>query len=231
MRYAVASGLIESNPARDLRDALKQVDTRHHASVKDPARVGALLRAIDGYEGQPATAAALRLAPLVFVRPGELRGAQWSEFTLDGKEPEWRIPAERMKMRLPHIVPLSTQAVAILRELHPLTGRDKYVFPSLRSRERQLSDNTLNAALRRLGFAKDEMTAHGFRSMASTLLNEKNFNSDHIERQLAHIESNKVREAYNAAEYLPQRRKMMQRWANILDGLKADGATVAKARA
>jgi integrase len=231
MRYAVAKGLAKSDPARDLRGALKPLEVTHHASVKDPDKIGALLRAIDGYEGQPTTHAALKLAPLLFVRPGELRAAEWSEFDLDAKEPEWRIPGPRMKMGLEHIVPLSKQAVAILRELHPLTGpnadfpqasRGKYVFPSVRSAARPLSDNTLNAALRRLGYTSEEMTAHGFRSMASTQLNEQGFNSDHIERQLAHVEGNNVRKAYNAAEYLPQRRRMMQRWAAYLDGLKAE---------
>jgi integrase len=228
MRFAIAKGYAKSDPARDLRGALKPLVVTHHASIKDPTKVGALLRAIDGYDGEPTTHTALRLAPLVFVRPGELRAAEWREFLLDAEQPEWRIPASRMKMRQLHIVPLSTQSVAILRELHPLTGRHRLVFPSVRSHERPISDNTLNAALRRLGYASDTMTAHGFRSMASTLLNEQGFNRDWIERQLAHVESNSVREAYNAAEYLPKRRKMMQAWANYLDGLKADDGTAAK---
>jgi len=160
---------------------------------------------------------------MTFVRPGELRHAEWSEIDLD--KAEWRIPAEKMKMREQHIVPLSRQAVAILRELHPLTGAGKYVFPSVRTSARPMSENTVNAALRRLGYAKDEMTGHGFRSMASTLLNEMGWNSDLIERQLAHAERNAVRAAYNRAEYLPERRKMMQAWADYLDKLKS-GAKV-----
>jgi integrase len=151
----------------------------------------------------------------LFVRPGELRKAEWSEFNFETSE--WRIPAEKMKMRTMHIVPLSTQAVTILREIQPLTGHRKYVFPSVRTMERPMSENTLNSALRRLGYTKDEMTGHGFRSMASTLLNEQGWNPDAIERQLAHSERNKIRAAYNFAEYLPERRKMMQEWADYLD--------------
>jgi integrase len=155
------------------------------------------------------------------VRPGELRKAEWSEFGLDGSE--WRIPAERMKMGAPHIVPLSTQAVAILRELYPLTGSGTYVFPSIRARANPMSENTINAALRRLNYGSDQMTAHGFRSMASTLLNEAGWHRDAIERQLAHGERDKVRAAYNAAEHLAERRRMMQAWADYLDGLAAGG--------
>jgi integrase len=199
------------------------VKERHHASIKDPKVIGALLRAIDGYQGSLITKCALRLAPLLFVRPGELRKAEWTEFNLDAAE--WRIPAERMKMREQHIVPLSTQAVAILRELHALTGSRRYVFPGARTYGRPMSDNTVNAGLRRLGYAKDEMTGHGFRSIASTLLNEQGWHRDAIERQLAHAERNNVRAAYNFAEHLPERRKMMQAWADYLDGLKA-GAEV-----
>jgi len=162
---------------------------------------------------------ALRLAPLVFVRPGELRGALWAD--VDMTAAEWRIPAKRMKMEIPHIVPLSRQAFAILRELHPLTGQGKYVFPSEVTAARAISDNTLNASLRRLGYGTNEMTTHGFRSMASTLLNEQGWNGDIIERQLAHAERDNVRAAYNYAQYLPERRKMMQAWADYLDSLRA----------
>jgi integrase len=162
--------------------------------------------------------AALKLAPLVFVRPGELRGTKWSEIDLDAAE--WRIPGERMKMGERHIVPLSRQAVEILREQHRLTGRGEYVFPSLRSATRPMSNNTINGALRRLGYATDEMTGHGFRAMASTLLNEQGVAPDLIELQLAHAERNKVRAAYNRAERLTERRKMMQDWADFLDGLR-----------
>jgi integrase len=186
-------------------------------------RVSELLRAIDGYAGTVIARCALRLAPLVFVRPGELRGAEWSEFDLTAAE--WRIPKERMKARVQHIVPLSRQAVEILRELQPLTGSGRYVFPSARTSQRPMSNNTLNAALRRMGYTTDDMTAHGFRSMASTLLNEQGWSRDAIERQLAHGERDEVRAAYNYAEYLPERRKMMQAWADYLDGLRA-GANV-----
>jgi integrase len=223
LRYAIATGRAERDPTADLRGALTPLNVTNHAGLTDPARVGELLRAIDGYVGQPTTHCALKLAPYVFVRPGELRAAEWCEFTLDGKEPEWRIPRERMKMGEQHVVPLSTQAVAILRELEPHTGRRRYVFPSLRSSSRPLSDNALNAALRRLGYSTKEMTAHGFRSMASTLLNEQGWHPDLIELQLAHAERNKVRAAYNKAQRLPERRKMMQTWAAYLDGLKASG--------
>jgi integrase len=234
-RYAIATGRAKHDPTSALRGALKTPEVSNHASLTDPGRVGALLRAIDGYMGQPTTHAALRLAPLTFVRPGELRAAEWSEFNLDGKEATWRIPGERMKMGEQHLVPLSTQAVAVLRELAPLTGRGRYVFPSIRSAERPMSNNTVNAALRRLGYGSDEMTGHGFRSTASTLLNERNYHPDLIELQLAHAERNKVRAAYNKAQRLPERRKMMQAWANYLDELKASDkkavAIKAKARA
>ena len=182
----------------------------HHAAIVDPKAVGALLRAIDGYQGSLVAQCALRLAPLTFVRPGELGKAEWREIDLEGKT--WRIPAERMKMRSAHLVPLSDQAVAILRELHPLTGAGRFVFPGLRTASRPMSENTINAALRRLGYAKDEMTGHGFRSMASTLLRELGWGADAIERQLAHGERNKVAAAYSHAEHLPERRRMMQAW-------------------
>ncbi len=222
-RYAVATGRAERDPTTDLRGALTPVKERHHASITDPKRVGELMRAIDGYRGSFITKSALRLAPLVFVRPGELRKAEWVEFDLDGAE--WRIPATRMKAHEQHIVPLSKQAVAILQELHGLTGEKQHVFPGVRTNGRAMSENTVNAALRRLGYAKDEMTGHGFRSMASTLLNEQGWHRDAIERQLAHAERNNVRAAYNFAEHLPERRKMMLAWADYLDSLKA-GAKV-----
>ncbi|WP_297477425.1 integrase arm-type DNA-binding domain-containing protein [Ferrovum sp.] len=217
-RYAVATGRAERNCAGDLRGALAPVKEAHYASVTEPKAVGELLRAIEGYQGDPVTRAALKLTPLVFVRPGELRQAEWAEFDLD--KAEWRIPAAKMKSRVLHIVPLSTQAVTILKELHLLTGSGRYVFPGLRSRSRPMSANTVNAALRRLGYSKTDMTAHGFRSMASTLLNEQGWNRDAIERQLAHGERDAVRAAYNYAEHLPERRKMMQAWADYLEGLR-----------
>jgi len=228
-RYAVATGRAQSDPTRDLRGALAPAKGRHHPTILEPKAIGELLRAINGYAGSPATKAALRLAPLVFVRPGELRRAEWAEFDLDGGE--WRIPAERMKMRAAHIVPLSTQAVAILRELVPLTGRGRYVFPGARTNGRPMSENTVNAALRRLGYTKDQMTGHGFRSMASTLLNEQGWNRDAIERQLAHAERDEIRAAYNYAEHLPERRRMMQAWADHLQKLHAGADVVAFPRA
>ena len=224
MRYAIATGRAERDVTADLRGALAPVPTKNRAAITDPGRVGELLRAIDGYQGEPATAAALKLAALTFVRPGELRAAEWREFDLDTAE--WRIPGERMKMGEAHIVPLSAQAIEILSELHRLTGNGRFLFPSLRSRDRSMSENTLNAALRRLGYTTEQMTAHGFRAMASTLLNEQSFPSDVIELQLAHAERNKVRAAYNRAQRLPERRKMMQAWADYLDGLRAHGQVV-----
>lgn len=219
--YAIATGRAKRNPAADLRKALAPVRSKSRAAITDPARIGDLLRALDGYSGQLGTEIALKVSPLLFVRPGELRAAEWEEFTLDGKEPVWRIPAERMKMREEHLVPLSRQAVALLRELEPVTGPDGYLFPSLRTAARPMSENTINAALRRLGYSKDEMTAHGFRAMASTCLNEQGFPPDVIELQLAHAERNKVRAAYNRAQRLPERRKLMQAWADYLGALRA----------
>lgn len=223
-RYAIATGRAERDPSHDLKGAIPPAKKKHHASIIKPTAIGELLRAIDGYQGHFVTKCALRLAPLVFVRPGELRHAEWNEFNL--AIGEWRIPAEKMKMRVTHIVPLSTQAIAIIRELRALTGDGKYLFPSVRSSKRAMSENTVLAALRRLGYASDEMTGHGFRSMASTLLNEQGWNPDAIERQLAHGERNTVRAAYNYAEYLPERKKMMQQWADYLDGLKAGGEII-----
>lgn len=217
-RYAVAIGKAERDISADLQGALPPVVSKHHASITDPKTMGQLLRAIEGYQGNEITRLALNLAPLVFVRPGELRQAEWSEIDLEAAE--WRIPAPKMKMKAPHIVPLSTQALAILEALRPFTGSGRYLFPSLRTRERPMSENTINAALRRLGYSKDEMTAHGFRSMASTRLNELGWHRDAIERQLAHAERDAVRAAYNYAEHLPERRRMMQAWADYLDGLK-----------
>lgn len=217
-RYAVATGRAERDPSADLRGVLKTKKTRHFGAITDPAKVGGLLRAIDGFSGSLVVACALKLAPMVFVRPGELRKAEWAELDLD--HAEWRIPAERMKMQEMHIVPLATQAVAVLHELQPLTGSSRYVFPSIRSLRDPMSENTVTAALRRMGYTGDEMTGHGFRSMASTLLNEQGWAPDVIERQLAHAERNKVRAAYNHAQYLPERRKMMQAWADYLDALR-----------
>jgi integrase len=224
-RYAVGRGLVSRDPSRDieLKDILPPEDVQHHASVTEPKAVGGLLRAIDGFTGAFGTRCALRLAALVFVRPGELRHAEWTEFDFD--KAEWRIPAGKMKMKEQHIVPLTAQAIAVLREIQPLTRTGRYVFPSERGDGRPMSENTINAALRRMGYAKHEMTGHGFRSMASTLLHELGLPHAVIERQLAHGERNKVSAAYNFAEHLPERRKMMQQWADYLDKLKT-GADV-----
>lgn len=215
MRYAIATGRAERDVAADVQGALKPVVVKHHAAITAPDGIGALMRAIRGFEGSFITKSALMLAPLVFVRPGELRNAEWPEIDLDAAE--WRIPSAKMKMRTPHIVPLSEQAVKVLRALEPVTGPDGFVFPSVRGKGRSMSENTVNAALRRLGYTTDEMTGHGFRSMASTMLNEQGYNRDAIERQLAHAERNDVRAAYNYAEFLPERRAMMQAWASWLD--------------
>jgi len=223
-RYAIATGRAQNDPTAALRGALAPVVSTSRAAITDPLKMGELLRAIDGYTGSFVVRCAMKLSPLVFVRPGELRQAEWTEIDLDGAR--WNIPAAKMKMRAEHLVHLSSQAVAILRELHPLTGRGKYVFPGERSASRPLSDGTINAALRRLGFDKNTMTAHGFRAMASTRLNEIGWAPDVIERQLAHVEKNKVRAAYNRAQYLDERIRMLQAWADYLDGLRAGGAVV-----
>jgi len=219
LRYAIMTGRADTDVLGQLRGALAPRKVRHLASLKDPKQVGALLRAIDGYDGRLVTKLALRFAPLVFVRPGELRHAAWRDF--DFLQREWRIPADQMKARQPHIVPLSSQATALLRELQPLTGETRFLFPGERSSDRPMSNNTLNAALRRLGYGPDDMTAHGFRSMASTLLNELGWTSDAIERQLAHGERDGVRAVYNYAQYLPERRRMMQAWSDYLDHLRS----------
>ena len=218
-RYAIATGRQQNDPTHALKGAIPPIRDNHFASITHPEQIGPLLRAIEGYKGEFITQSALRLGPLVFVRPGELRHAEWSEINLEIGE--WRIPSEKMKMGQPHIVPLARQSIVLLTDLQPLTGTGQYLFPSVRSLDRPLSENTINAALRRLGYTKDEMTGHGFRSMASTLLNEQGWNRDHIERQLAHAERNKIRAAYNYADYLPERRKMMQAWADYLETLKA----------
>ena len=220
-RYAIATGRAERDVAGDLKGALRSPIARNFPTITDPARIGELLRAIDGYCGHPPTALALKLAPYVFVRPGELRQAAWTEFELDAGV--WRIPRERMKSRELHLVPLATQALTILRDLQPLTGSGRLLFPSVRTPERPISNNTLNAALRRLGYSADEIVAHGFRSMASTCLNEQGWHPDLIELQLAHAERNQVRAAYNRAQRVEERRKMMQAWADYLDRLRSNG--------
>ena len=223
-RYAVHHGRAERDPTADLRGALAPVKSTPHAAITDPAKMGELLRALHGYAGQPVTAAALKLSPLLFVRPGELRRMEWAELDLDAAE--WRIPAGKMKMGEEHLVPLATQAVTMLRELRPLTGRSRYCFPSLRTADRPMSENAINAALRRMGFDGDTMTGHGFRAMASTRLNELGWAPDVIERQLAHTERNKVRAVYNRAQYMAERRKMMQAWADNLEALRMNANVV-----
>jgi integrase len=224
-RYAVATARLASDPTRDLRGALTAPTVTHYGAIIDPARVGELLRAIDGYEGQPITKLAMQLAPHVFVRPGELRHAEWNEFDLEGAL--WTIPAGKTKMRKDHLVPLSRQTIAILEDLRTLTGPDGYVFPSIRSRKRPMSDNTINAGLRRLGYSTDEMTAHGFRAMASTLLNESGkWHPDAIERALAHGDSDRVRAAYHRGAHWKERVAMAQWWSDHLDQLRKGAEVV-----
>jgi integrase len=224
-RYAVATGRCERDPSGDLRGALTPHKARNQAAIK-PEELPALLRAIDGYPaiGDKQTALALRLLCLTFVRTVELIGAEWSEFRdLEGDAPTWEVPAERMKMKAPHVVPLSRQAVAILKELRAIGAGSRYVLPG-RNPDKPISNNTLLFALYRLGY-KGKMTGHGFRAVASSALNEAGYRPDVIERQLAHKEPNKVRSAYNRAEYLPERRAMMQQWADMVDAY-ARGADV-----
>lgn len=223
MRFAVAEGLASRNPIGDLRGALKTAVTRHMASVTDPARVAELLRAFDAFNGTFTVQSALKLAPLVFTRPGELRQAKWADIDLDAAV--WSIPAESMKMRQPHIVPLSRQAISIFREIHPLTGHLEYVFPGARDPKRAMSDAAVNAAMRRLGIdTKTELTGHGFRAMARTILHEVlKYPPEVIEQQLAHKAAGPLGEAYARAKFLDQRAPMMQAWADYLDKLKAGG--------
>jgi integrase len=225
-RYAIATGRAERDPSMDLRGALTAPQVNHRAAIVDPKSIGALLRAIDGFDGQPTTRAALRLAAYVFVRPGELRHAEWDEFDFDSAV--WSMPAEKMKMRRPHRVPLARQALAILRELQEITGNGRWLFPSVRTFIRPISENTLNAALRRLGYGSEQMSTHGFRGMASSRLNEMGrWNADAIERQLAHQEANAVRRAYtHGAEFWNERVQIMQAWADYLDGLREGGKVV-----
>lgn len=221
--YAVADGRAERSPAQDIKGVIKTVKTEHLATITDEKEVGALLRAIDGYKGGFVTSCALKLAPLVFTRPGELRQAEWSEIDLNGAV--WRIPGEKMKRGITHLVPLSKQAIEILKDIQPLTGDGQYVFPSVRSSKRAMSENTITGALRRLGYTGKQMTGHGFRSMASTLLHEQQWSSDAIERQLAHAVGG-VKGVYNYAQHLDIRTEMMQSWADYLDGLQSGGKVV-----
>lgn len=223
-RFAVANQLAPRDPTRDLRGALVNHKPKHLAAILEPKRVGELLRAIDGYDGQAATLLALQLSPLVFVRPGELRRAEWAEIDLEAAV--WRIPAAKMKGRVEHVVPLCRQAVEILEQAKMVLGHTHFVFPSIRSPKAPMSENTVNAALRRLGFTGDEMTAHGFRAMASTLLNESGkWSPDAIERALAHKDKDIVRAAYHRGAHWQERVDMAQWWADYLDRLRV-GAEV-----
>ncbi|MBD3761404.1 integrase arm-type DNA-binding domain-containing protein [Rhizorhabdus sp.] len=224
-RYAVANQLAPSNPTRDLRGALANSRPKHLAAILDPKQAGELLRAIDGYEGHPVTRIALKLSALVFVRPGELRQAEWSE--IDFEAAIWRIPAGKMKKRIEHVVPLSKQSVALFRDAQAITGGGRYVFPSMRTPLRPMSENTVNGALRRLGFTGDEMTAHGFRAMASTLLNESlKWSSDAIERALAHKDKDTIRAAYHRGTHWAERVEMAQWWADHLEVLRRGAEVV-----
>lgn len=218
-RYAVATGSAERDVTQDLKGALTKATPGHFAAITEPKQAGDLMRSIFGYQGHPYTVAALKLSPLLFVRPGELRAAEWAEIDLDSAE--WRIPGTKMKMKADHLVPLSTQAVEILRSVHPMTGHGRYVFPSLRTGERPMSENTVNAALRGMGYSGDVHSAHGFRAMARTILDEVlDQRVDLIEHQLAHAVKDANGRAYNRTAHLPARRVMMQTWADYLDKLR-----------
>jgi len=224
-RYAIATGRAERNPAADLRGALAPWKPVHLASITEPEKVGELLRTIEGFRAGLIVKSALKLAPLVFVRPGELRHAEWAEVDLD--KAQWNIPAARMKMREPHLVPLSTQAVSILRDLHALTGRGRYVFPGAHNPRHPMSSNAILFALRRMGYSKDQMSGHGFRAMARTIMDEVlHIRPDYIEHQLAHAVRDPNGRAYNRTAHLPERRAMMQQWADYLDMLKQGGNVV-----
>lgn len=221
--YAIATGRAERNPARDLTGTLQTPKTKHHAAITEPAEVGELLRRIEGYPGFFIVRQALRFLPHVFVRPGELRHAEWSEFDLDTGL--WSLPAAKMKTRDDHIVPLSTQAIAILKETAALTGGGKLVFAGDRGHDCPLSENTLNEGLRRLSYSKEQMTAHGFRAMARTLLDEQlKFRIDYIEHQLAHAVKDPLGRAYNRTKHLKERKAMMQRYSDYLDSLRNGGS-------
>jgi integrase len=221
-RYAAATARAERDPAQLLQGALTSPTVKHFAAITDPAQFGALLRAIDGYQGDPAVLYALKLTPHVFQRPGEIRQMEWAEVDFD--KAVWMIPTTRMKMREPHTVPLSRQALTLLREMRGLSGSGRYVFPSVRSRARPISDNTVNAALRRMGYSKEQMTAHGFRTSALSLLNESGkWNPDAIERALAHMVPGIIRRIYNQSAYWAERVEMAQWWSDYLDELRRGG--------
>ena len=219
-RYAVVTGRAQRDPSGDLKGALTPRQKQHRAAITDPAGVGRLLVAMDTFEGTPVVKAALLLPPLLFQRRGEIRAMEWAEVNWEAEQ--WEIPGEKMKMRQPHIVPLSKQALSLLRELYPLTEhRGPYVFPSARGASRCLSDNAVRVALRTIGYSKEQMTPHGFRAMARTILDEVlNYRVDYIEHQLAHAVKDANGRAYNRTSHLPERKKMMQGWADYLDNLK-----------
>jgi len=224
-RYAMATGRATVDPTTALRGALKAPVVRHRAAIIDPEGLGALLRAIGGHNGTPEVRFGLQLLALTFVRPGELRGAKWSE--IDFAHALWTIPPERMKMRRPHRIPLARQTLNVLNNARAINPDAELILPGMRGRARSLSENTFNAALRRLGYAQDDMTAHGFRAAASSILNEGGkWNADAIEAQLAHVEGNSVRRAYARAEYWEERVRMMQWWADRLDEMKRGGEVI-----
>jgi integrase len=224
-RFAIATGRAENDPSGALKGALASPTVQHRAAIIEPKAFGGLLRAIAGYEGGAETLAALQLLPLTLVRPGELRAAEWAEFDFDAGI--WAIPAGKTKMRRPHRVPLAPQAIAILRDLHAITGQGKFLFPSVRTPTRCMSENTINAALRRLGFQKDEMSGHGFRSSASSMLNESGlWNADAIERQLAHVDNDSIRRAYARADFWEERVRMMTWWAERCEEMRRGGVII-----
>ena len=222
MRYAVATGRADRDIAADLTGALKPRSVKHAATLLDPSEIGQLLRSIDAYSGSLIVKSALQLSPLLFVRPGELRTMEWKE--LDWETARWEIPAEKMKMRQPHIVPLASQSLDVLRQIHPLTGRGDYVFPSARKGGRPLSDNGVRTALRSLGYTNEQITPHGFRAMARTLLDEElKYRVDYIEHQLAHAVKDPLGRAYNRTKHMDERVEMMQSWADYLQSLVSFG--------
>jgi integrase len=226
MRYAVSTGAAERDVTQDLKGALKVAVKTHHAAITEPKEAGALMRAIYSYQGYAVTVTALKLAPLVFVRPGELRHAEWAEIDLEAAQ--WRIPGSKMKMKVDHLVPLCTQAIELLRSLQSTTGHGKYVFPSLRTGEAPMSENTINAALRGLGYAQNVHTGHGFRAMTHTMLDEVlGERVDLIEHQLAHTVKDPLGRAYNRTSHIEARTAMMQRWADYLDKLRIGGEVIA----
>ena len=228
-RYAVATGTAERDVTQDLKGALAKATAGHFGAITEPKQLGGLMRSIYAYTGHPCTVAALKLSPLVFVRPGELRTMEWSELDLDAAQ--WRIPGGKMKMKVDHVVPLSLQAVELLRNVQPITGHGRYVFPSLRTGERPMSENTINAALRGMGYSSEVHTAHGFRATARTIMDEvMGERVDLIEHQLAHAVKDVNGRAYNRTAHLPARGEMMQRWSDYLDKLRI-GAGVIPLRA